>query len=86
MLGIVDALYSKHVIKDQSISLVELISGCIAIIGVWLLFRRVKNQDKQIDIQINKEIDDRFHAASELLGNSETSPVPLVYIHSISSL
>ena len=41
--------------------------------GAWLFFRRVKNQDKQIDIQIKKEIDDRFNAAVQLLGNSETS-------------
>ena len=71
--GIVDAIFYQYVIKERTISLAQWISGSGALVGLWLFFRRITNQDKQIDIQINKEIDDRFNAASELLGNSETS-------------
>ena len=71
--GIVDAIFYQYVIKERTISLAQWISGSGALVGLWLFFRRITNQDKQIDIQINKEIDDRFNAAAELLGNSETS-------------
>ena len=87
MVGSIDAFYFKYIIKDHSISLVQWISGCVTLAGLWLFFRRVKNQDKQlqnqnrqleqqreqINIQINKEIDDRFNASVTLLASSETS-------------
>ena len=79
--GGIDAyMYQCIIGKDKPISSVELASGCVALASLWLFFRRVKNQDtqleqqnEQIDIQINKEIDDRFHAAVQLLASNETS-------------
>ena len=79
--GGIDAyMYQCIIGKDKPISSVELMSGCVALASLWLFFRRVKNQDtqleqqnEQIDIQINKEIDDRFHAAVQLLASNETS-------------
>jgi hypothetical protein len=38
----------------------------------WFL-RRLKNQEKQIDLQINQRVDGRFNSAISLLGSSETS-------------
>ena len=45
----------------------------IAIISVYFIHRRLKNQEKQIDLQINQRVDGRFNSAISLLGSSETS-------------
>jgi hypothetical protein len=45
----------------------------IAIISVYFIHRRLKNQEKQIDLQINQRVDGRFNSAIGLLGSSETS-------------
>ena len=48
-------------------------AGVIAIIGLILFFIRLTKQQKQIDIQINQRVDERFNSAINLLGSSETS-------------
>ncbi|VVH55385.1 hypothetical protein BAZOLSSOX_2306 [uncultured Gammaproteobacteria bacterium] len=48
-------------------------SGLIAIIGAYFFYQRLEKQQKQIDIQINQRVDDRFNSAISLLGSSETS-------------
>ena len=48
-------------------------AGVIAIIGLISFFIRLTKQQKQIDIQINQRVDDRFNSAISLLGSSETS-------------
>ena len=71
----------------ERITLVNFISGVIAVIGLVLFFRRVKHQEKQVDIQnkqreqqqkqidlqIEQQVDERFTAAVNLLGSNETS-------------
>ena len=56
------------------------IGGILSLLGLVFLIHRTANQDeqlenqsKQLEIQTNKEIDDRFIVAVELLGNNETS-------------
>ena len=74
VLGGLDAYNAKHFVGDQNpISLEAWLGGLLAIWGVVLLARRTANQDKQLTIQINKEIDDRFIAAVTLLGSRESS-------------
>ncbi|VVH62359.1 hypothetical protein BSPWISOX_3051, partial [uncultured Gammaproteobacteria bacterium] len=45
----------------------------IAIISLFFIHRRLKNQERQIDLQINQRVDGRFNSAIGLLGSSETS-------------
>ncbi|CAC9455540.1 hypothetical protein BSPLISOX_1780 [uncultured Gammaproteobacteria bacterium] len=40
---------------------------------MYFIHRRLKNQEKQIDLQINQRTDGRFNSAISLLGSSETS-------------
>ncbi len=58
---------------ETKITYTSIGSGLIAIIGLHLFYQRLKNQEKQIDIQINQRIDERFNSAINLLGSSETS-------------
>ena len=51
----IDAIYFQHIIKERSISLAQWVSGSGVLIGLRLLFLRVKYQEQQTDIQINKE-------------------------------
>jgi protein-arginine kinase len=39
----------------------------------YILAKRLKNQERQIDLQINQRVDGRFNSAIGLLGSSETS-------------
>lgn len=43
------------------------------IITTVLVYYRLKNQEELLGVQTRREIDDRFHSAIALLGNSETS-------------
>jgi hypothetical protein len=45
----------------------------IAIISLFFIHKRLKNQERQIDLQINQRVDGRFNSAIGLLGSSETS-------------
>ncbi|CAC9493386.1 hypothetical protein [uncultured Gammaproteobacteria bacterium] len=49
------------------------LGGLIVIIGLYFFYQRLEKQQKQIDIQINQRVDDRFNSAINLLGSSETS-------------
>ena len=57
----------------KEITLRDAGAGVIAIISLILFFIRLTKQQKQIDIQINQRVDDRFNSAINLLGSSETS-------------
>ncbi len=82
-------------IDIKRITFVNFISGVIAVIGLVLFFRRVKHQEKQVDIQnkqlnqqqeqIERQIDEEFTTAVSLLGSSETS-VRIGAIHSFFHL
>ena len=50
--GIIDAYFFEYIIgKNRPISLAQWVSGCGAIIGLWLFFRRTENQEKQLQYQ-----------------------------------
>ena len=50
--GIIDAYFFEYIIgKDRPINLAQWISGCVAFMGLWLLFRRTKYQEKQLRYQ-----------------------------------
>ncbi len=67
-------LYSINLIDIESkITNTSFGSGLIAIIGAYFFYQRLEKQQKQIDIQINQRVDDRFNSAISLLGSSETS-------------
>jgi uncharacterized protein YjbI with pentapeptide repeats len=74
---IIIALYSNKLIDTESkITLTSFgsgLGGLIAIIGLYFFYQRLEKQQKQIDIQINQRVDDRFNSAISLLGSSETS-------------
>jgi len=57
----------------KEITLRDAGAGVIAIIGLILFFIRLTKQQKQIDIQIDQRVDERFNSAINLLGSSETS-------------
>ncbi|WP_180323874.1 pentapeptide repeat-containing protein [bacterium endosymbiont of Bathymodiolus sp. 5 South] len=40
---------------------------------MFFIHKRLKNQERQIDLQINQRVDGRFNSAIGLLGSSETS-------------
>ncbi|CAC9429609.1 hypothetical protein BPUTSESOX_1827 [uncultured Gammaproteobacteria bacterium] len=58
---------------ETKITYTSIISALIAIIGLCFFYRRLKNQEKQINTQVNQRIDERFNSAINLLGSSETS-------------
>ncbi|SSC09257.1 pentapeptide repeat family protein [bacterium endosymbiont of Bathymodiolus sp. 5 South] len=65
---------------EEQITLTSIGSGLIAIIGLYFFYKRLKNQDKQIQhqgeqisLQIKQRVDERFNSAITLLGSSETS-------------
>ncbi|CAC9997535.1 hypothetical protein, partial [uncultured Gammaproteobacteria bacterium] len=74
---IIIALYSNKLIDTESkITLTSFgsgLGGLIAIIGLYFFYQRLEKQQKQIDIQIDQRVDDRFNSAISLLGSSETS-------------
>jgi hypothetical protein len=37
----------------------------IAIISLFFIYKRLKNQERQIDLQINQRVDGRFNSAIE---------------------
>ena len=49
------------------------LGGLIVIIGLYFFYQRLEKQQKQIDIQINQRVDERFNSAINLLGSNETS-------------
>ena len=51
----------------------NLLTLAVAIVGLYLLNLRLEKQDRQMAMQTEKEVDDRFHSAIELLGNSDIS-------------
>ena len=71
------ALYSIGLIdKESKITFTSFgsgLGGLIVIIGLYFFYQRLEKQQKQIDIQINQRVDDRFNSAINLLGSSETS-------------
>ncbi|WP_369178350.1 pentapeptide repeat-containing protein [Candidatus Thiodubiliella endoseptemdiera] len=65
---------------DKKIKPSDIGAGFIAIIGLILFFRRLReqakqteNQKQQIKLQIDQRIDERFNSGVSLLGSSETS-------------
>ncbi|VVH60609.1 hypothetical protein BAZOLSSOX_2377 [uncultured Gammaproteobacteria bacterium] len=74
---IIIALYSNKLIDTESkITLTSFgsgLGGLIAIIGLYFFYQRLEKQQKQIDIQIDQRVDERFNSAISLLGSSETS-------------
>ena len=63
----------KFIDTESKVTLTSIGSALIAIISLILFFIRLTKQQKQIDIQINQRVDDRFNSAISLLGSSETS-------------
>ena len=57
-------------ILPLALSVITIVSG---IVGLCLLYLRLKNQGRALDHQMAKEVDDRFIAAVGLLGNAEAS-------------
>ncbi len=65
---------------EMKITITSVVSGVIAIIGLYLFYQRLKKQDKQIALQqkqivlqIEQRTDERFTTAVNLLGSNETS-------------
>ncbi len=70
----ISALHMANLIGIESkITYTSIGSGLIAIFGLLFIYQRLEKQQKQIDIQINQRVDDRFNSAINLLGSSETS-------------
>ncbi|VVH59737.1 hypothetical protein BAZOLSSOX_1931 [uncultured Gammaproteobacteria bacterium] len=63
----------KFIDTESKITYTSIGKGFIAIIAIYLFYQRLEKQQKQIDIQINQRVDDRFNSAIDLLGSSETS-------------
>ena len=59
--------------KETEATIISIVSGVIAIVGLILFYQRLKKQEEQIDLQRKQRTDDRFTTAVELLGSSETS-------------
>ena len=64
---------SAIVDKETEATIISIVSGVIAIVGLILFYQRLKKQEEQIDLQRKQRTDDRFTTAVELLGSSETS-------------
>ncbi len=87
VLSLLDSYIDNFSFNKSEVTLVNVVSGVIAVIGLVLFFRRVKHQEKQVDIQnkqlnqqqkqvnlqIEQRVDERFTTAVNLLGSSETS-------------
>ena len=58
---------------EAEATIISIVSGVIAIVGLILFYQRLKKQEEQIDLQRKQRTDDRFTTAVELLGSSETS-------------
>jgi len=68
------SLHEANLIGTESkITYTSIGSGLIAIFGLLFIYQRLEKQQKQIDIQIDQRVDDRFNSAIGLLGSSETS-------------
>ena len=63
----------QFVDKETETTIISIVSGVIAIVGLILFYQRLKKQEEQIDLQRKQRTDDRFTTAVELLGSSETS-------------
>ena len=59
--------------KETETTIISIVGGVIAIVGLILFYQRLKKQEEQIDLQRKQRTDDRFTTAVELLGSSETS-------------
>ena len=64
---------SAIVDKETETTIISIVGGVIAIVGLILFYQRLKKQEEQIDLQRKQRTDDRFTTAVELLGSSETS-------------
>ena len=64
---------SAIVDKDTETTIISIVGGVIAIVGLILFYQRLKKQEEQIDLQRKQRTDDRFTTAVNLLGSSETS-------------
>ena len=64
---------SAIVDKETEATIISIVGGVIAIVGLILFYQRLKKQEEQIDLQRKQRTDDRFTTAVELLGSSETS-------------
>ncbi len=70
----ISVLHMANLIDIESkITYTSIGSGLIAIFGLFFIYQRLEKQQKQIDIQIDQRVDDRFNSAISLLGSSETS-------------
>ena len=63
----------EFVDKETETTIISIVSGVIAIVGLILFYQRLEKQEEQIDLQRKQRTDDRFTTAVELLGSSETS-------------
>ena len=63
----------EFVDKETEATIISIVSGVIAIVGLILFYQRLKKQEEQIDLQRKQRTDDRFTTAVNLLGSSETS-------------
>ena len=59
--------------KETEATIISIVSGVIAIVGLKLFYQRLEKQEEQIDLQRKQRTDDRFTTAVNLLGSSETS-------------
>ena len=79
-LGYIDSRWCNIFVAQDKVTFANLFTGITAIFGLYLLNLRLENQDRQMTMQTRqftaqaeKEVDDRFHSAIELLANSDTS-------------
>ena len=63
----------KFVDKGKEATIISIVGGVIAIVGLILFYQRLEKQEEQIDLQRKQRTDDRFTTAVNLLGSSETS-------------
>ena len=64
---------SAIVDKETEATIISIVGGVIAIVGLILFYQRLKKQEEQIDLQRKQRTDESFTTAVELLGSSETS-------------
>lgn len=72
-LALVDSVFFNFLFGWERINLIHIATLVLSVPPLYFFYLRLVYQSRQIDIQIDKEIDDRFNAAVGLLGSGETS-------------
>ena len=59
---------SAIVDKETEATIISIVGGVIAIVGLILFYQRLKKQEEQIDLQRKQRTDDSFTTAVESIG------------------